>query len=416
MIRESERFICSPLPKAPTSTGLEFHRPSNNERYGAWLLTSDETVTTFDGRRLKAASLPQDRTMISFGKVLERALDVPRHSGRVAGIYGQVIDLIADYNEQNPAEARLQTIIIIKGTRKNYLIPVSQEGQVASLVKEHRNEIESSLGPFYISREDLNKFKTGDPQGEEKVRARLTGLGMKFTKNWEMPQEDAERIVKQLISHPSTNNLLRNSEWPIINRSDFCRFLAASLHRAYLNYHRDTEARKRRKECEDKDPLIIFFRESPPDSERARRLLATLSTKDRNIFTARFFENKRNRQIAQKLHTSEANISTCFSEGRAYLSLLLTKPVEDWQPADVVRETIELYPDLYEAFLEEVSARYQLFAQLKYKQGLRNKEIAERMGTTEPAVKSLGHRFGVKFRGAAALFKEDEEDIEKIFG
>lgn len=392
--RESSNF----RPGGSGRLEKAFVYPYERDHKGVLVLRGDEIVTTYDGQEMKAISLKTPKRTVSFTAVLEQALQLP--AGRIKGrnvpkLFERVIDLVVHYNDFNPDKPRLQPIIVIgygEDKYRYYLFPRLQKGRIIALLKKHSREIETLVGPLALSREDLNMWKRADPNGRDKAWGELMRLGIDLLSDSQTPKGTARFIVRKILSRLPPE-LVEKTEWPIVQGSDLLSWYKAVLYRHSINIHRDNETAKRQRELERNDPLTLFFVSNPPESDAARRLFATLSLRERNVFTARFLEKKEYVRIVEMLHTTEANARVIYR--RVYKSLreLIHIPVDEWKPYDVVREAQELYPDFYKTFLGNVPPHVMQYVQLKYDKDLDSIAIGEKMGISEGAVKSVGHRF-----------------------
>ena len=143
-----------------------------------FLLDSDAYTTTIDGRRIKASSLHNDRTMISFTHVIGDLIELPKRRYFLSPeIHKLVLNSVVEYNRFNPDD-KITPTIVIGGNKKSYLINIKQVGNFSSLLAEILPKIEPLL-PFYVKEEEMERLREGDSETKEMVLNRLMNLGIR---------------------------------------------------------------------------------------------------------------------------------------------------------------------------------------------------------------------------------------------
>lgn len=356
------------------------------------VLDPNEQYTTPAGKKIKAASLYHQKSIVTLPKLIGETFGCTEHQIHLKSFLREVLFIMNEFNqlpEEKKPDIKQITPIIVSGSEMHYLLPKEQEEPMVELLKKNAPRLEPYL-PFRVTASEMKQLKVQDQEVKDRIRIRMVRLGLMSSAG--IPKKDALINVINIINHPSTWEVLLRSELSVSTKSDFQKFFRTSVYRKALNYHRHQKVQTRKEEKSkeafpllNEGPLKAFFHEYPPESEEAERLLKSLSDKQREAFIDRYLNN------------GLSNHSVLPILAKSKLEGIIKLPQEEWPKPNMINTAKQLMKNEYRFFINFfehlTEERQQEYAISRFEEGLENQDIAKSLKTTTGAIKSLGARF-----------------------
>lgn len=392
----------------------ERHRNSKIKKFyaDAQIFAANEKVTTEDGRLLRAASLPGDKSTFTLISAANQVFGTSFTASFTSSFYKTAAEIIRDYNQTAETDTPIKPLIIKSGCL-HLLFPSSQKEALLKLLEQNKEKLDPLL-PFRVSTAEMIQLRDRDPAIIHIIRQRLHYLGVDYlTARSDVTPAEAEKLISPVLDHPSVWKTLSESDPPVDYTSGFQKMFYTSLYRRVINYHRDQQRHGERQLKTqqpfwllDGSPLQQFFQDNPPGTEAAEELLNTLGEKQRAAFIKRFLEGRpttpqgdqTKTRPSSKINRIQPKVPYIHIRAKINLEETLNKPKDVWPKPAIIeasRMIAQNYPEFCQAFLDSLSShrqRWQTYAQLYFQNHMRNPDIAASLGLSLEATKVLGFR------------------------